>query len=174
MFPIIDLMSTITLIVMLLSYTWLFVYADARDFLGDNDAQKIETLKTPSNMAYGEAFLNSPLQDGIKVVDYVVSSKEDPSELKKQLNLFFKDTEFNWYLAAYGSPFDEIPLYTLKRNDWRFQRGFDGYEDYLVPNYFDGSVMKVTLAIGEGVWIPAEEAEEAYNNAPGRAIGGVV
>lgn len=154
-------------------YLWLFAYGDYRDFFGDEDLQRIGALRTPSNIAYGEAFLNMPLEDGT-IADFVTSSPvEDYAKLNSHMDYLFKDTDFEWYLAIYSGRDDTEPTVVFNRDNWRFSNGFNGYEDYLLPVYPEG-VMKVTLAVDKGIWVPGEKAEEEYYSAPGRAIGRVV
>ncbi|MBT3865546.1 hypothetical protein HOF78_00395 [Candidatus Woesearchaeota archaeon] len=171
--PILDIVSLILLFALSVSYLWTLSFAG--NFFGGEDLQEIGALRTPSNVAYGDAFLNMPFVEDLTIADFIVqASEEDYVKLRDQMNIFFKDTEFEWYLAIYLDKDDENPKIVYGRENWRFRNGFNGYEDYLIPNYVEGNVMKVTLAIDKGIWIPGEEAEERYYNAPGSAIGQVV
>ena len=171
--PITDAVSLFILIALCILFLWFLFFAGT--FFGGEDLQEIGALRTPSNVAYGEAFLNMPFMDDLTTADFIVqASEEDYVKLRDQMNIFFKDTEFEWYLAIYSDKDDVNPKVVYSRENWRFRNGFNGYEDYLIPDYINDGVMKVTLAIEEGIWIPGEEAEERYYNAPGRAIGQVV
>ncbi len=149
-------------------FLWFFVYADFPDYLGSDNTQKITSLRTPSNVAYGEAFLNMPFKEDLTVADFIVQSPvEDYNELKVFLDSFFEDTEFEWYISV-SSNKGEVPDTVFHRKKWKFPEGFDGYDEYLIPDYFNGGVIKVKMAFAKGIWIPEDEAEKWSRVAPSR------
>ena len=143
------------------SFVWFFAYSGFTDFFGNSHTQTIDTLRTPSSSAYGEAFLNMPFKEDLTVADFMVQSPiEDYPELKVFLDSFFKDTEFHWHISIYSGNEDKSLIILYSREEWRFKDGRGIYENYFLPNYFSDEVLKVRLAFGEGVWVPGEEAKK--------------
>lgn len=169
-FDLLDLFSIVALFIVSTTYLYVVMFSNMGDFLGSEEV--IGSVQTPSNVEYALAILNSPSEEGLRTADFISEDfKEgDFSGLNIFMGELFEETDLHWYVSVHSSKDYDDALVVYQRKDWKFEEGFDSYVDYVYPNYFGDDLIKVTMAVDEGVWIP----QEKYENAPGRAIGGVV